>query len=174
MPSLSVKLMLAREAVLGATQVWSRDPGSHEILIKLVGDEYDPAVHRTGVDMAFGLVAERPPEQAIAPIADWLDGRTPIIGLNVSGLVWRLDGGSTEQFGFKADYRALVRQLVLWLLRESTCGQAEYCARENKEAMHVHIQRGMLRELNTNTRRNSTGLTGSKSGGKPAFRTVIY
>jgi len=109
----------AREAVLGAGQAWSRDLRSHEILKDLLGDRYDPAVHRTGVDMAFGLAPQEPPAAAIAPLADWLEGPTPFVGLNVSGMVWGVDGSSAQNFGFKADYRALLRQLLTWILDNS-------------------------------------------------------
>jgi polysaccharide pyruvyl transferase WcaK-like protein len=109
----------ARQAVLGASQVWSRDLRSHDILKDLVGDRYDPAIHRTGVDMAFGLTPVPPPQPIVDALSDWLEARTPFVGLNVSGMVWGVDGASAEHFGFKADYRSLLRQLLEWILDNS-------------------------------------------------------
>ena len=110
---------LAREAVLGAGQAWSRDLRSHEILKDLLGSDYDPQVHRTGVDMAFGLTPESPPQAVVDQFADWFAGSTPVIGLNVSGMIWGVDGTSAQKFGFKADYRALLRRLLEWILDNS-------------------------------------------------------
>lgn len=110
---------LAREAILGAGQAWSRDLRSHEILKDVLGGDFDPKIHRTGVDMAFGLTPEPPPQGVIDLFADWFDSGTPVIGLNVSGMVWGVDGSSAKHFGFKADYRALLRRLVEWILDNS-------------------------------------------------------
>lgn len=109
----------ARRAVLGAGQAWSRDLRSHEILKDLLGADFDPKVHRTGVDMAFGLQPEKPSPAVLDPLADWLDSPTRFVGINISGLCWGLDGGNARQFGFKADYRALLRRLVTWILDNS-------------------------------------------------------
>jgi colanic acid/amylovoran biosynthesis protein len=109
----------AREAVLGAGQAWSRDLRSHEILKDLLGNQYDPKIHRTGVDMAFGLVPVPPPQPVIDALADWFEGATPVIGLNISGMVWGVDGSSAAAFGFKADYRELLRSLLEWILETS-------------------------------------------------------
>jgi polysaccharide pyruvyl transferase WcaK-like protein len=109
----------AREAVLGARQAWSRDLRSHEILKDLVGNQYDAKIHRTGVDMAFGLAPVPPPQNVIDSLTDWFESSTPFVGINVSGMVWGIDGSSAAHFGFKADYRELLRQLVDWILATS-------------------------------------------------------
>lgn len=109
----------AREAVLGAKQAWSRDLRSHDILKDLLGADFDPKIHRTGVDMAFGLAQLAPPQPVIDALSDWLDSRTPMVGLNVSGMVWGNDGSSAASFGFKADYRELLRRLLEWILDTS-------------------------------------------------------
>jgi len=109
----------ARRAVLGASQAWSRDLHSHDVLKDLMGSDYDPQIHRTGVDMAFGLVPESPSPAALSPLADWLESSAPLVGLNISGMVWGLDGANAQHFGFKADYRQLVRELVTWILHAS-------------------------------------------------------
>jgi polysaccharide pyruvyl transferase WcaK-like protein len=109
----------ARVAVLGAGQAWSRDARSHEILMELLGSHYDPRTHRNGVDMAFGLVPEPPPEAAREQLADWLDDPARLVGINVSGLIWSRDSSSAADFGFRADYRLLLRRFVEWILANS-------------------------------------------------------
>lgn len=109
----------AREAVLAAGQAWSRDPHSHGILQDLLGADFDPQRHRTGVDMAFGLLPEPPPQQLQDELSDWLASGAPIVGINVSGLIWGRDSSSAAHFGFKADYRQLLRGLVRTVLAAS-------------------------------------------------------
>ncbi len=109
----------ARVAVLAAGQAWSRDLHSHEVLKDLLGEAFDPRIHRTGVDMAFGLVPEPPPVAVQEQLADWLDSATPCVGLNISGMIWGKAADSATAFGFKADYRQLLRRFVSWMLETS-------------------------------------------------------
>jgi len=110
---------VAREAVLSSEQAWARDGDSLEVLRDLLGPEFDPAVHRLGVDMAFGLPCTRPTEQLLEGLDDWLSRRPSPVGFNVSGLVWHLGREGEERWGFRADYRRLVVDAVSWILRNT-------------------------------------------------------
>jgi len=110
---------VARDAALSAEQAWARDADSLEVLRDLLGSEFDPAIHRLGVDMAFGLPAIRPSGQVLEGLDDWLHSSSGPVGFNVSGLVWHLGREGEERWGFRADYRRLVVDAVSWLLRNT-------------------------------------------------------
>ena len=110
----------AGELCRGASSAWARDARSFNVLKELLGSSFDPERHRLGVDVAFGMRPRRRPK-AISPELDgWIEERDagsgpPVVGINVSGLVW----GSPERakgYGFILDYRSLVTRLVNWLL----------------------------------------------------------
>jgi polysaccharide pyruvyl transferase WcaK-like protein len=107
---------LARDIVRRAAVAWARDDRSFASLAELLGDELDPARHRSGVDVAFGLPAIAP-----AALPDELDrwlterGSRPVAGVNVSGLL-HAAGGGADRYGLRGTYEpmtaALVRRLV--------------------------------------------------------------
>lgn len=105
----------------GAHACWARDEHSYDTLKELLGDRYDPARHRCGVDVAFALEKRRPARIEPETLAAWLDRRDegPIIGFNVSGLI-SIDAASRAQrYGLKADYRAVVRKFLRRVLDET-------------------------------------------------------
>nr|WP_231126863.1 polysaccharide pyruvyl transferase family protein [Motilibacter aurantiacus] len=98
--------------VRAARAAWARDEDSLDALRDLLGDAFDPARHRLGVDMAFALPVRRPP----AAIADAVDrfvaaDDAPVAGVNVSGLLSN-DPGAAARYGLTVDYPALTRALV--------------------------------------------------------------
>lgn len=113
---------MARAVLLNATQVWARDEQSHALIRELTGSQFDPAKYRLGVDMAFGLVARRP-SQLPEKIQAWITGKgadsSPIVGFNISGLIYNTPEESKEQFGLRADYCSVVREFADWLLSTS-------------------------------------------------------
>jgi len=100
-----------------AEAVWARDPRSFEMVRSLLGDDFDPKRHRSGVDVAFGLPA-RPP--ADPDLRDALAKRREraglLVGLNVSGLLYHASSSEAAAYGLQCDYRALVHELVQALL----------------------------------------------------------
>ncbi len=111
---------IARNIVRGAHQAWARDQESYEQLISLLGREYDPARHRLGVDMAFGLPSCRP--KGISGYCSTTDPVTlsqkprPVIGFNVSGLLYNHPDRARVQFGLQADYRSAILHALRTLL----------------------------------------------------------
>jgi colanic acid/amylovoran biosynthesis protein len=97
---------VAREAVLGATLAWARDQYSYDALKGLLGDEFDPARHRQGVDIAFNLRAVDPGEKLSPEIRRWIAEKAehPLIGVNVSGLIGLDMDWSRRRFGLRANY----------------------------------------------------------------------
>ncbi|RMH72072.1 MAG: hypothetical protein D6683_14150 [Actinomyces sp.] len=105
----------ASRIVRAATQCWARDRRSFEALTDLVGDAFDPARHRLGVDVAFALPPRRPADAVLEALGAWSEPGT--VGLNVSGLVYN-DPRARERYGHRLDYRVVVDELVRRLLAE--------------------------------------------------------
>ena len=113
-------LEVAREIVRGASMAWARDGRSFETLKELLGDHFDADRHCLGVDVAFALPRSRP-DDLPQRLESWLAGRpeTPVVGFNVSGLIYNQGVQASRQFGFKADYRDLVHGILKRFLAES-------------------------------------------------------
>lgn len=109
----------AATIVRAAEQAWARDARSSEILKALAGPEFDPDRHRRGTDVAFSLQPYRPENLAPELEATLNDRSTPIVGFNVSGLIYNDPERTRNHFGFKADYNELVVRCVRRLLEES-------------------------------------------------------
>jgi len=108
-----------RLVLRGAGQSWARDARSYQVMQSLLGDDFDPLIHRSGVDMAFGLEPRRPGDGSQAIPEAWQRGAATLVGLNVSGLVWHARRLGGEGFGFKADYTEVVMRLLAWLMEET-------------------------------------------------------
>lgn len=109
----------ASEIVRGSALAWARDARSYEVLKRLAGDAFDPEKHRRGTDVAFGLPARRPTRMP-NDLAEWLGGDgTPLVGLNISGLILKDPQRARDAFKFKADYGQMIRTLVNRLLNET-------------------------------------------------------
>lgn len=105
--------------VRAARACWARDQRSFEILKQLLGDRFDPARHRCGVDMAFGLAVLEPPAEELAGFGPWLESHPRRIGINVSGLMYNDPAKTRAKYGFKADYRDVIARFVEWCLDET-------------------------------------------------------
>lgn len=108
----------AANIVRRATMAWARDARSFEILKRLLGDAFDPERHRLGVDVAFGM-RPAPPGEAVRaglPFEQAATRGRPVIGFNVSGLIWNDPEKARSRYRFKADYRAAVMGFLTRLL----------------------------------------------------------
>lgn len=108
----------ASRYVRAAATCWSRDQRSHGVLADLLGGATDDAIHRCGVDVAFCLPVREPTGAIGDEARAWCreEGGPPLIGLNVSGLIYSDEVAAREQYGFKADYRAVIHTLCRrWL-----------------------------------------------------------
>ncbi|MFN3193130.1 MAG: polysaccharide pyruvyl transferase family protein [Aureliella sp.] len=108
---------IAARVLKHARQVWARDQESYELLQDMVGDSAVEGQLRRGVDLAFLLEPRRP--QAIPDrIEHWIQRekgvQPPVIGLNVSGLVFNEPARAKRQFKLKTNYRRTVTEFVTW------------------------------------------------------------
>ena len=111
---------IAREAVLAATMAWARDQYSFEALRRLLGSDFDKSRHREGVDMAFGLRAMDPGDKLGSEIHQWILEKpsSPLIGLNVSGLIGLDTDRSKHRFGLRADYLDALVEFIRTAMRQ--------------------------------------------------------
>lgn len=110
---------IAAQAVRGAEMCWARDERSFAILRELLGDAFDPDHHRCGVDLAFGLEPRNASEALSSDLRSMLEAdraTRPLVGFNISGLIYNNAAKAVSRYRFKADYQALLEQFLSWLL----------------------------------------------------------
>jgi colanic acid/amylovoran biosynthesis protein len=110
---------LAASITSGASMAWARDPNSFEVLKDLLGSSFAPAIHRQGVDMAFGLAPRDAMGRIPRELAAWLSESprsAPVVGINISGLIYNNPERANSHYRFVADYRAAMLGLVNRLL----------------------------------------------------------
>ena len=106
---------IARGIIQSADRAWARDPESFEVLRELAGAEYDPARHRDGVDVAFALPARQPTDPSLLAQLSPQDD-SPLVGVNVSGLLCNDAAAAAQRFGLRADVLEATTTLVQRLL----------------------------------------------------------
>ncbi len=100
---------IARQIVNRAEQAWCRD---HESLAALASTKSEEGVDRFRFDVGFGIESQRP-AQIVSDglqVPETRDGN--LIGVNVSGLLFRSSGLGKNEFQMKTDYADLVRACV--------------------------------------------------------------
>lgn len=116
-------LKLAESITCGASMAWARDPNSFEVLKHLLEPTFSPAIHRQGVDMAFGLVPRDALGRMSAKLAAWLSESprsTPVIGVNISGLIYNDPERASSRYHFVADYRSAMASFLKRLLETAS------------------------------------------------------
>lgn len=104
-----------------SVMAWARDERSFAALRSLLGDRFDPALHASGVDVAFSLRAVEPRSEIAGPLKDWVcraRGRE-LVGINVSGLLFNNAAEAGARYGLRADYRGVMIGFVRKMLAGS-------------------------------------------------------
>lgn len=105
-----------------AAACWARDLRSFEQLKSLLGQDFDTTKHHAGVDMAFGLGSTDPTSVLSVDVKN-LIGKSlddcPLVGFNVSGLIYNNPAASAKEYGIKGNYNSLVIEFLRWLLKTS-------------------------------------------------------
>jgi len=112
-------LKQAASITRNAAMAWARDPNSFEVLKRLLGPATNPAIHRQGVDMAFGLAPREALNRIPEKLAAWLSESpraTPLVGININGLIYNDPERARSHYRFVADYRVVITGLVTRLL----------------------------------------------------------
>ncbi len=100
---------MARFVLKRAHRIYSRDMPGVEVVRELITDSGPPA--EFAYDMGFALEPQAPPQTTIASLSRLKDGR-PLVGLNVSGLLYVGGYTGNNMFGLRADYRKLLSLIV--------------------------------------------------------------
>jgi colanic acid/amylovoran biosynthesis protein len=105
--------LAAADVVRRAELAIARDEESYAVLVDLAGRNFDPARHRRGVDVAFGLAPRRPRRGKHEALARSLERQRtrPHAGVNISGLLWR-DDAAPKSLQLRLDYARVCRDLV--------------------------------------------------------------
>lgn len=108
----------AGELVVASRQAWARDPHSLDVARDLVGAASVDL--RQGVDVAFGLPAQRPEEPEVHAVLERARARGgAVLGVNLSGLLYNTPGEDRARFHLRDDYRELVDLLLARLLDDA-------------------------------------------------------
>ncbi|MFG0257214.1 MAG: polysaccharide pyruvyl transferase family protein [Phycisphaerales bacterium JB043] len=115
---------IASGIVRDARMCWARDARSYELLKDLLGDAFDAARHKLGVDCAFLLPVRDVDDSMQGLWREWLavtpqERQAPVIGLNVSGLLANDPDAAHAQYGFRARYVDVILGLIERVLDHS-------------------------------------------------------
>ena len=108
---------LAADIVAKSHAAWARDGDSYAQLRELLGDRFDDSRHHQGVDVAFALPSE-PVTGEIEGLEDRTQRERPLVGVNVSGLLYNDPETARARFSLKCDYPEAMRQLVAGFVAE--------------------------------------------------------
>jgi len=111
---------VAAEIVRRSVLAVARDARSFETLRELAGGAFDPERHISGVDVAFLLEAREPRGLSGGVAALLRDPRPgPLLGFNISGLIYNDPVSARERYGLKADYASVVVRFLRRVLEQS-------------------------------------------------------
>ncbi|MEP3248195.1 MAG: polysaccharide pyruvyl transferase family protein [Sneathiella sp.] len=113
---------MAKHAVEGAELAWARDKRSFDILKNMLGSSFDETRHRSGIDMAFRLKTRSAAELLGPELMQFLNSDRavkPVVGFNISGLIYQDLGKARSHYKFKADYSQLIQKYFNWLLEKT-------------------------------------------------------
>jgi colanic acid/amylovoran biosynthesis protein len=108
--------MLARFVLSRCRAVYSRDKEGVDLVTKILGSRDGAGKVRFVPEIAFGMDPRKPDSLEIGGMQDVRSGKSVVVGVNVSGLLY--NGGYTRQnmFGLKDDYRRTIERLLESLL----------------------------------------------------------
>jgi colanic acid/amylovoran biosynthesis protein len=114
----------ASQVVRKASMAWARDLNSYEILKQLLGDQFDPEIHLQAVDVAFGLEPDVDGMNLPTNIKELFSNRSqsrPIVGINVSGLIYNNPDKAKSSYGLRVDYKELIINVLRRFLDKTDC-----------------------------------------------------
>ncbi len=109
---------IARSILSRASHILARDPEGLEAVRQVLGNRVRPEALRFCPDLAMALDPQRPETADIRPPLPDTGGQ-PLVGLNVSGLLYNGGYSRDNMFSLECDYAEMARQLVRRLLEET-------------------------------------------------------
>ncbi len=115
-------LRTATDVVQRSKAAWARDAQSFERLKQMLGPDRQH-IADIGVDMAFALPVVAPESKESSEVLEWIkqhrQADTPVIALNVSGLLMNEAADAPQQQPMHDKYRKMIRAFIQKVLRES-------------------------------------------------------
>lgn len=109
---------MAKYIMLNSEKIYTRDMTSQDAMKKLYDNQTIAAKFRFNYDVAFVLEPGNPENPDVDALVRRKDPGKLLVGLNISGLLFR--GGYTQnnQFGLKIDYPHFINALIRWWIDE--------------------------------------------------------
>ena len=101
-----------------ASVIYSRDQESLEYINKLLKNNNHTEKVKFAPDVAFVLDAHEPAHLDIGSLPAVRKEDSLVIGVNISGLLYKGGYARNDMFGLKADYAQLVSEIIEFLLKE--------------------------------------------------------
>lgn len=114
---------LAASVVRRSSMAWARDAHSYQALKDLLGRDFAPERYFCGVDMAFSLRPSNAEHMLDGLLKSWIEKRQeaqPLVGFNISGLIYNDPVAASTNYDIKADYRQVVTGFIGRLLKETS------------------------------------------------------
>lgn len=112
----------AREAVQNADMAWARDKYSFDILKDMLGENFNKKHHCSGVDMAFSLLAKDASSMIDEKLNQYIlsdEEPPPLIGINVSGLIYNNPIQAEKVYGLRADYSKVIHEFISYIIKNT-------------------------------------------------------
>jgi polysaccharide pyruvyl transferase WcaK-like protein len=109
---------MARYILNKAAVVYSRDRAGVEYVRKALNINTDAGKIRSVPDVAFVLDARKPDNLDVASLSEICQANTPVVGLNISGLLFNQAHTMKDAFGLKVNYQDLMHKIVKLFVEE--------------------------------------------------------
>jgi len=110
---------VSQELIKRSALAYARDPYSYEYLKELLGSDFDPALHKQGVDVAFLLPAASTEEVTVKGLLPQREAGKEVFGINVSGLIYNDPDIARTQYGIRVNYHELLTSFISHVLKYS-------------------------------------------------------
>lgn len=114
----AVAKMIARTILRRAAVIYSRDRAGLGETKDLIGPNYTDEKVRFCYDVGFILDPLKPDKADIGNLTDEMKVNSPLVGLNVSGLLYRGGYSGNNMFGLKIDYKEFIPDLIDFMIRK--------------------------------------------------------
>lgn len=111
---------IAADIIRNASLAWARDEESYHLMRGLADEKFLDERYMLGVDMAFALPMMEPPAKMRDRVEAMVDRSSgPVVGFNVSGLLYNDPEKAMKQYGLKANYLEVVSEFLMRLLTQT-------------------------------------------------------
>lgn len=113
-----VSKTIARKILQRSAMIYSRDYTGLRETRDLVGLSYPNEKVRFCYDVGFVVDSVKPSAMDLAGLPEWDRRDFPVVGFNVSGLLYMGGYSQNNMFGLKVDYRQLVSRIIYHIINQ--------------------------------------------------------